>query len=69
MTTSERKSEAINLRMTPEMKELLRLAAAREHRTLSNMLEVLVLEYCNQHGLKASPTPRAKPKAGAKTTN
>ena len=55
--------------MTPEMKELLRLAAEREHRTLSNMLEVLVLEYCNQHGLKASLEPRAKPKAGAKTTN
>jgi hypothetical protein len=68
-TAPQRKSEAINLRMTPEMKELLRLAAEREHRTLSNMLEVLVLEYCNQHGLKANPTARAKPKAGAKTTN
>ncbi len=68
MTTSQRKSEAINLRMTPEMKELLRLAAEREHRTLSNMLEVLVLAYCNQHGLKADVTPQAGPKAGTKTT-
>lgn len=67
MTSSQRKSEAINLRMTPEMKELLRLAAEREHRTLSNMLEVLVLEYCNQHGLKAGVASQVKPKAGTKT--
>jgi len=48
---NQRKSEAINLRMTPELKELLRLAAERERRTLSNMLEVLILDYCHQHGL------------------
>ncbi|SFD48666.1 hypothetical protein [Paracidovorax konjaci] len=50
---SQRKSQAINLRMTPELKELLRLAAERERRTLSNMLEVLILDYCQQHGLTA----------------
>lgn len=50
---NQRKSEAINLRMTPELKELLRLAAERERRTLSNMLEVLILDYCRQHGLAA----------------
>ena len=50
---NQRKSQAINLRMTPELKELLRLAAERERRTLSNMLEVLILDYCRQHGLTA----------------
>lgn len=42
-STAERKTDAINLRMSPSTKELLRLAAEREHRTLSNMLEVLIL--------------------------
>lgn len=47
----ERKSATLNLRVTPEMKALLRLAADRERRTLSNFLEVLVLQYCAEHGV------------------
>lgn len=54
---NQRKSQAINLRMTPELKELLRLAAERERRTLSNMLEVLILDYCQRHGLMAGGLP------------
>lgn len=42
---SERKTEVVNLRMSPRVKELLREAAGREHRTLSNMLEVLIEGY------------------------
>lgn len=49
----ERKTEAINLRMAPGMKDLLRRAAEHEHRTLSNMLEVLILDYCRVHNLEA----------------
>lgn len=48
---NERKTEAINLRMAPGMKDLLRRAAENEHRTLSNMLEVLILDYCRIHNL------------------
>lgn len=47
----ERKTEAVNLRLSPRMKELLRIAAEREHRTLSNMIEALVLDYCERHGI------------------
>lgn len=42
---SEKKTEIINLRITPRVKEMLRLAASQEHRTLSNMLEVLIEGY------------------------
>jgi len=48
----QRKSEAVNLRMTPEIKQMLRLAAGRERRTISNMVEVLVLAYCQQHEIE-----------------
>lgn len=48
---NERKTETINLRMAPGMKDLLRRAAENEHRTLSNMLEVLILDYCRVHNL------------------
>ncbi len=56
---SERKTEAINLRMSPTTKELLRLAAVAERRTLSNMLEVLILDHCEQHGIRAEDQPEA----------
>ncbi len=53
---NERKTEAINLRMAPSTKELLRLVAQREHRTLSNMLEVLILEHASKTGITLGPT-------------
>lgn len=49
---SERKSEVVNLRMSPRIKELLRVAAAHERRTLSNMLEVLIEDYCQAKELR-----------------
>lgn len=49
----ERKTETLNLRVSPELKELIRLAAEREHRTLANFIEVLVREHCDEQGIKA----------------
>lgn len=43
---AERKTEAINLRMAAVTKDLLRLAAAKERRTLSNMIDFLIHDYC-----------------------
>lgn len=51
----ERKTESVNLRLSPRMKELLRIAAEREHRTLSNMIEALVLDYCESRGIPVEP--------------
>ena len=53
----ERKYDTLNLRVTPELKELIRLAAEREHRTIANFIEVLVREHCVEHGITA-PTKR-----------
>lgn len=64
---NERKTEAINLRMAPGMKELLRRAAEHEHRTLSNMLEVLILDYCRVNNLMdARRTPGTPLKKGSR---
>lgn len=51
----ERKTETVNLRLSPRMKELLRTAAEREHRTLSNMIEAFVLDYWESKGKTVSP--------------
>lgn len=49
----ELKTETLNLRVSPELKELVRLAATREHRTIANFIEVLVREHCARQGISA----------------
>jgi hypothetical protein len=39
------KTETLNLRVSPDTKTALRDVAARERRSMANMVEVLVLEY------------------------
>lgn len=48
----ERRTETLNLRVTSELKELVRLAADREHRSISNLIEVLVRDYCSKNDVK-----------------
>ncbi|MBK4736791.1 hypothetical protein JJB74_19370 [Noviherbaspirillum sp. DKR-6] len=59
----------MSFRVSPKFKVLLEAAAAREHRSLTNMLETLLFTYCDQQGLtEASSTAAAseKNKKGAK---
>jgi hypothetical protein len=58
MARPKRKTEATTLKMTPEVRDLWERCAAREHRSLTNMFEVMVLEYARRAKLPpASPTP------------
>jgi uncharacterized protein (DUF1778 family) len=45
------KTEQLGLRITPSAKALLREAAAREHRSASNMVEHLILDYCEKNNI------------------
>ncbi len=47
------KSETLSIRTSTEVKLLLRLAAEREHRSISSMLEVLIREHASKLGLQA----------------
>lgn len=55
----ERKTDTLNLRVTPELKELIRLAAETQHRTIANFIEVLVREHCGERGI-AVPVKQPK---------
>jgi uncharacterized protein (DUF1778 family) len=55
----ERKTNTLNLRVTPELKEMIRLAADKEHRTIANFLEVLVRQHCGERGIVA-PVKRSQ---------
>ena len=57
----DRKTETLNLRVSPEMNELVRVAAARDHRTIANFIEVLVREHCERLGIAAGPMLTKRP--------
>jgi hypothetical protein len=46
------KTETLSFRMAPDLKEALRLAAEREHRSIANMVEVMILDYCERTGIR-----------------
>jgi uncharacterized protein (DUF1778 family) len=48
------KNETLSIRTSAEVKQLLKQAAEREHRSVASMMEVLVLEYAERHELQAS---------------
>ena len=45
------KVSTLNLRIDPSIKDAVREAAAREHRSVANMVEVLIRRYCDQEGI------------------
>lgn len=46
-----KKVSTLNLRIEPELKEALRAAALREHRSIANMIEVLIRRHCESVGI------------------
>ena len=60
------KDETLSIRTSADIKQLLRVAAEKEHRSIASMMEVLILNYAHEHGLKAdeaATTLSAKPQS------
>lgn len=57
---SRQKNETLTIRTTAEIKDLLRQAADREHRSLASMIEVLVMEYAKKAKLQPSTISQSK---------
>ncbi len=45
------KTATLTFRIDPGLKEALRTAAHQEHRSIANMVEVLIRDYCVAHGI------------------
>jgi len=43
------KTATLNLRIDPALKEALRIAALRDHRSIANLLEVLIRQHCEEN--------------------
>lgn len=49
MTTA--KTATLTFRIDPSLKEALRTAAQLEHRSITNMVEVLIRDYCDRNDI------------------
>jgi hypothetical protein len=45
------KTSTLTFRIEPNLKEALRTAAEREHRSIANMVEVMIRDYCGRSGV------------------
>lgn len=50
------KTATLTFRVDPRIKQALHTAAEREHRSAANMMEVLVRDYCQRHGIAFEET-------------
>ncbi|WP_210482644.1 hypothetical protein [Pseudomonas protegens] len=56
MRFNDFKTDTLNLRVTPSFKKMLKAVADEENRSMVNMLEVILIDYCQRHGV---PNPEA----------
>ena len=45
------KTAALNIRIHPYIKEAIKIAAKREHRSVANMVETLIIQHCESVGI------------------
>ena len=46
-----KKSSTLNLRVDPALKEAARIAALHEHRSVANLIELLIRRHCEANGI------------------
>jgi len=62
---SRLKDESLSIRTSADIKQLLRMAAERERRSVASMIEILVLDYARAHNLKLDRNDNDSVKGGA----
>jgi hypothetical protein len=45
------KTSTLNVRIRPSLKEALRIAAIQDHRSISNLLEKMIINHCEVNGI------------------
>ncbi|OPB20172.1 hypothetical protein [Pseudomonas fluorescens] len=58
------KDETLSIRTSRDIKQLLRIAAERERRSIASMIEVLILKYAQEQGLQTEAPLEEETKKG-----
>ena len=45
------KTATLNLRINPDLKEAARIAAMKDHRSIANLIEILIRRHCEENGI------------------
>jgi hypothetical protein len=61
------KTATLTFRIDPGLKEALRMAADQEHRSIANMIEVLIRDYCEQRGIEIPLSEDSKSNHGVRS--
>ena len=61
------KTATLTFRIDPGLKEALRIAAGREHRSIANMIEVLIRDYCEQRDIAIPVSESTENNNGARS--
>ena len=48
---TSKKTTTLNLRIDPVLKDAARIAALREHRSVANLIEILIRRHCETVGI------------------
>lgn len=49
---SPKKTSTLNLRIDPDLKEAVHTAALQEHRSVANLIELLIRRHCESVGIE-----------------
>ncbi|MCW8905973.1 MAG: hypothetical protein OQL28_01885 [Sedimenticola sp.] len=60
------KTATLTFRIDPGVKEALRTAAQRQHRSIANMVEVLIRDYCGRKGIEIHEPETGESNSGIK---
>ena len=52
------KTATLNLRISPSIKEGVKKAASKEHRSIANMIEMLIRRHCSDTGIPIKEIPQ-----------
>ncbi|HRI93454.1 MAG TPA: hypothetical protein PLS93_17650 [Accumulibacter sp.] len=61
------KTATLTFRIDPRLKEALRIAAHAEHRSIANMIEVLIRDFCEQRGIAIPASEPAENNSGERS--
>lgn len=54
------KTETLMVRLRPALKEALKKAAEKDHRSISNLVELLITNHCDAEGIQINQGTRTR---------
>ena len=58
------KTDTFTFPIEPIAKEVLRTVAREEHRSIANMVEAMILDYCERNGLPVKGSDKSESQGG-----